>query len=130
MQARSRGYGYRSAVFSGVVGSAALIALPVAALSHGCMGVAALGLAVAVCYLPALLSLWLTCQAKNPQVMLGALLIGIVLRMSLPILCALILHTKGGPLTQAGGIGYLLVFYPVTLLVETVLSLPRTDEVS
>ena len=40
---------------------------------------------------------------------------------------AVAIQFRGGPLAEAGFLYYLLVFYPVTLVVETVLSLPPRE---
>ena len=47
-----------------------------------------------------------------------------VLRMGIPLAIVVILHLVGGPLVQAGLLYYFLLFYPLTLAVETTLSLP------
>jgi hypothetical protein len=45
--------------------------------------------------------------------------------MGVPLAAALIAVFAGGPLADAGFLYYLVVFYPITLAVETLLALPR-----
>ncbi len=45
-------------------------------------------------------------------------------RMGVPLAGALMLQMSPGPLAEAGVMYYLLVFYPITLAIETLLSLP------
>ena len=46
--------------------------------------------------------------------------------MGIPLVGALVFHLQGGVLAEAGLLVYLVVFYPVSLGVETYLSLPPT----
>ncbi len=59
----------------------------------------------------------------TPQAWLGMLL-GMFPRMAIPIGLGLAIQLRGGPLAEAGLLVYLVVFYPVTLAVETAMSLP------
>jgi len=55
----------------------------------------------------------------------AALLAGMLVRMGVPLGFAVVILIGGGHLAQAGFLYYLLLFYPVTLIVETALSIPR-----
>ena len=48
-------------------------------------------------------------------------------RMGVPLICGLVLQLRGGMLAQAGVLFYLAAFYPVTLTLETALSLPSEN---
>ena len=48
-------------------------------------------------------------------------LLGMFARMGIPLLVCIIVYLRGGRLAEAGFVYYLLVFYFVTLVVETVL---------
>jgi hypothetical protein len=55
----------------------------------------------------------------------AALLAGMFFRMGFPLGFALAILLSGGYLAHAGSLYYLLLFYPVTLTVETALLIPR-----
>jgi hypothetical protein len=57
----------------------------------------------------------------------AALLAGMFFRMGIPLGSAVVTILVGGCLVRAGFLYYLLIFYPVTLTVETMLVLPRRD---
>jgi hypothetical protein len=48
-----------------------------------------------------------------------------LLRMVVPLSFCLVIATGRGPLAEAGCVYYILIFYLVTLAVDTVLSLPQ-----
>ena len=51
------------------------------------------------------------------------MLVGMLVRMGIPLGAALLVVFRGGPLADAGFLYYLVVFYLVTLTVETFLAL-------
>jgi hypothetical protein len=61
---------------------------------------------------------------RSPHFAFQALLVGMALRVSIPLGIGAALYLRGGPLAEAGLLYYLVVFYVVTLTVETALSLP------
>ena len=62
---------------------------------------------------------------RRPQYVLTLVHVGMMIRMGIPLAAALAVYFVGGPLADAGFLYYLVVFYPVTLTVETFLSLPE-----
>ena len=121
---RSRSLPYRCAVLGlPVIVLYALVA-PVAEHSHGVMGLMACLCAAVVCLAGALLALLAQYNFRRSGDALLSLLVGMAARMGLPLAVGLALYVHGGPLAQAGLLYYFLVFYPVTLLVETALTLP------
>ena len=58
---------------------------------------------------------------------LYAMLIAMILRMGIPLALALVVHVRGGVLADNGFFYCLVIFYPVTLAVETALSLPPRE---
>ncbi len=84
------------------------IGLGAAALASGCCCVGAMG---ALCVAP-----WF----RGPHRLLASVLVGMSVRMGVALTAALIVQLGGGPLADAGFVYYLLVFYLVTLAVETV----------
>ena len=57
--------------------------------------------------------------------MLALVLVGMMIRMGIPLAAALAVYFRGGPLADAGFLYYLVVFYPVTLTVGDVSLLAR-----
>ncbi len=88
------------------------------------MAVWATVLAALVCYAGAVLALGTNAILHQPEHALLALLLGMMARMGIPFGLGLAVHLQGGPLAKAGLLYYLLVFYPITLTTETILSLP------
>ena len=62
----------------------------------------------------------------DPSQAIANVLVGMMLRMGMPLGVALAVHLRGGLLAGGGFLYYLLLFYPVTLGVETALTLPRS----
>lgn len=99
---------------------------PVAWFLSGSVGLAAAGLAAGVCLGGAAAALATSHVFRAPQHVLYGVLFGMAARMGLPLAAGLICWRQGGPLAEVGVLYYLLIFYPITLGVETVLSLPVT----
>ena len=54
---------------------------------------------------------------------------GFALRMGIPLALCMVMVTQGSPLLDAGLIIYIIVFYMVTLLIDTALLLARPSQV-
>ena len=80
-----------------------------------------------MCLVGALLALVISHVLRGPQWALYGVLAGMAVRVGIPSAFALAIIFYGGPLAEGGILYYLLVFYPVTLGVETILSLPQPD---
>lgn len=93
----------------------------------GAAGAAAALAAGAICLVGAVAALCAT-EALSSGNILAALVVGMALRMGLPLGLGLALQWHDGPLAQAGLLQYLLACYPITLAVETILSLPATGQ--
>jgi hypothetical protein len=111
--------------------SALLLALvataPVAAYFGGSEGLLAAGTAMAICLLGGILALVLDHLLASFGLAPYSVLIGMIPRMGLPLgLCAIV-YVVGGVLARAGLAYYLLVFYPLMLLVETLLVVPKIE---
>jgi hypothetical protein len=112
---------------AGLVGVALLVLAivgPVAVLIGGSMGLTAAALAAATCLAGAVVALLASQVLVGPGLALASLLVGMTARMAIPLVCGLVIHLHGGPLADAGILYYLVMFYPVTLAAETLLSLP------
>ena len=121
---RSRSLAARGAILGVVVIGLAAAVAPVAGLWHGPAGLGAVAVAAGVCLLGALTALAIAHVLRAPRHALWGVLLGMAVRMGVPLACGLVFHLRGGALVDAGLLYYLLMFYPVTLGVETVLSLP------
>lgn len=97
---------------------------PLAGCIGGSMALAAASVAALSCLAGAALALMASALLPGPKLALAALLIGMAARMGTPFAVGLAIHLQGGPLAKAGLLYYLLVFYPITLTAEILLSLP------
>jgi len=83
----------------------------------------ALSAAVAwgTCCVGGLLALWLVRFFPGPQSLMSRVLLGMFARTGVPLLVCAMVYIQGGRLAEAGFVYYLLAFYFVMLVVETVL---------
>jgi hypothetical protein len=106
---------------------AVAVAFPVVAAMayqwYGAAGVFAAAVAAIVCWAAATLALVCTALLQGPQAALYAMLFGMLFRMGLPLGIGLVLSRTSPVLAGAGVFGFIVVFYLVTLVVETLLSL-------
>jgi len=98
---------------------------PTAFFFGGVAGLWAAAAAAAMCLGGAGIALVISYLLRSPARALCGMLLGTAARMAIPLGFGLAAHLRGGPLAEAGLLYYLLVFYPVTLAVETALSLPH-----
>ena len=124
---QNQGLATQSALLGLAVLCVYLVVAPVAASLSGGAGLAAAAAAAGLCLLGAGSALVVTRPFRGPNYALFNLLIGMPLRMGLPLAVGLVLQWRGGLLAGAGVLYYLLVFYPIALGVETVLSLPTAE---
>ncbi len=121
---RNRGVAARGAILAIVAAAALAMVAPVAWRLGGAAGVAAATLAASLCLAGAVLALLAGHRLREPRQAGTALLAAMAARTGIPLAAALVIHLRGGLLADAGLLYYLLVFYPVTLTAETLLSLP------
>ena len=124
---RNRSLATRAAVLAVVMVLFYALVAPMALCVGGPSALPASAAAGGICLLGAAIALAVGHVQRSPQAVLYGMLLGMAARMVIPLVCGLIIHLQGGPLTEAGFLYYLLVFYPVTLAVETALSLPQVD---
>ena len=91
-------------------------------------GLLAAAAAAALCLVGAEIALAVSHLFRSPEHLPYRVLFGMAARMGIPLSVGLIIHLQGGVLAKAGLLYYLLVFYPITLAVETVLSLPQVKQ--
>ena len=125
---RNRG----SVAQAAVLGIAPLLLLvligPAITYWGGTIALAAAALAASLCWTGAAVALVLCNLLRGSDQMLVALFVGMIARMSIPLGFGAMIHLLGGPLAQAGILYYVLIFYPVTLLVETALIIPKSSQ--
>jgi hypothetical protein len=80
--------------------------------------------AALVCWFGSTAALVLTALLRGPQTALYSLLFGMVFRMGLPLAAGIVLSQQSPRLAAAGVFGCIVGFYLVTLVAETLLSLP------
>ena len=115
----------RVAVLFVVMLGAFLLAIPVAFYTAGKMGVVSCAVAAVVCYIAGKAALLAGHAFRPPHLALYGMLIGMSLRMFLP-LASVLLVIVYPPFLDAGMIYYLIVFYMIMLFVDVVLQLPST----
>jgi hypothetical protein len=84
----------------------------------------AAGVAAGLCLAGALLSLGIHYIFRDPQSVLISTLLGMGINMGIPLVFGAAIQLRGGPLSQAGFLYYLVLFYLLTLAVKTMLTLP------
>lgn len=125
---RTRTAAVRIAILTIVVLVVFALAGPVAFHIGGFTALMAAALAAGLCLIGGSVALMVSRLLAGPNLALAALLTGMTARMAIPLAFGLAVHLHGGPLAKAGLLYYLLVFYPVTLAVETLLSLPPAQQ--
>ena len=100
------------------------VVAPIAGRLEGRLGIAAAAIAAGLCLVGAGVALTAANILGARDRVLCGMLIGLIARMIIPLGFGVGLHFYSQPLAEAGLLVYLLVFYPVTLGVETALALP------
>jgi hypothetical protein len=114
----------RTAALFAAVAVAYLAVAPVAWAISNAIGLLASAVAAGLCLAGATLALMVTYILRGPHLALQNLLLGMLLRMGVPLMLGLVLHTQVDLLAAGGMLYYLVGFYFVTLTIETVLTLP------
>jgi hypothetical protein len=88
---------------------------------HGSSGLAAVAIAAVACWIAATGALLLAGWLRNTPHSVSGILGGTLLRISLPLVAAAGCKIAAPALFQVGLLGYLLLFFLLTLVVETLL---------
>ena len=99
-----------------------MLLLPLAYWNSGVVGVLELVAAAAICLFPGLIVLKFTSQSTDANQVLFGLLISMGLRLLPPLVICLVLSLRSTGDEYFNFICYLLLFYMVTLALETYLS--------
>ena len=114
----------RSVAIALLVLGLSLIIAPLAWYFSGVWGVSAMASAAALCLLGAIAALYVNQFFVSPKDAFMGILLGMGLGMGVPLMFGAVIHIYGGPLSQAGFLHYLLIFYLPTLAIKTILTLP------
>jgi hypothetical protein len=121
------GYVRSAAVLAACIFIAALLLTPVALRQAGSGGPLGLAIAAAICLASGLLSELIALLLAG-QTPLGATLVGMMVRMILPLgVCVGLIAANQNGRQHLAFIAYLLTFYVVTLTIETCLSVKRAS---
>ncbi len=107
-------------LFASLLAAAALV-VPWAYAVESVWGVCSAGVACGVCGGSGLVAFWLARTCPGPSGLLARVVGSLVARTGIPLLVCGLVYAQGGRLAEAGFVYYLLVFYFVGLVVETVL---------
>ncbi len=99
----------------------ALVVVPGGYVAYGWAGVLSASVAGATCLAGGLLAWVLVGMLNGPSNMVPRVLLGMFPRMGLPLAACMLVYLQNGRLAAAGFVYYILAFYFVILVVETVL---------
>jgi hypothetical protein len=94
----------------------------IACSRHGIAGLEAVLVAAGTCWISSVAALYLTEKLRLAGHIIPGVFAGMLLRLALPLATGIFLSEWGGALADAGVFGFIVVFYLVTLAVETALS--------
>jgi len=106
----------------GACGTLLALLLPIALWNGGATGALEVIVAAAICLLPGLVALWFSTQITGTNQVLFGLLFSMGLRILPPLVICLALSLRSTGDEYFSFICYLLLFYMVTLALETYLS--------
>jgi hypothetical protein len=89
---------------------------------HGTPGVVAASVAAGTCWLGATLAFVLLDRSRRSGAVINGVLMGMLVRLGVPLVVGVVLDGQRGELSDAGVFGLIVVSYLVALAVETTLS--------
>jgi hypothetical protein len=110
------------AVLAAVVTAAFVAIAWISSTRHGSQGVVAAAVAAGVCLASGIAALAATAAFRNTPSQLTGVFLAMLLRTGVPLAAAITLTNASPMLARAGLFGTMVVFYLLTLAVETVLS--------
>jgi hypothetical protein len=113
----------RALMVVGTLSAAAGVVVPWGYALHQRWGAISAAVAWATCVVAGLMAQGLVWVRRAADGHGTYALWGMIARMGIPLLACLLVYWRGGPLAQAGFVYYLLAFYFVTLIVQTVMHL-------
>lgn len=112
----------------GIVGLLYLILAPLAYYLNGREGLLAAAVAAGICLFGSLGALAAMQPLKGPAMMFSGVVIGMFLRMAVPLIFCLIVYLQPSLLTRAGMVFYVIAFYMVTLTADAAITALRVTE--
>ena len=94
------------------------------------LGVFSAATAATVVLLGMEVALVLTILFRETDFKIPSVLLGTFFRTGIPLVFGMLMHTAGGPLAEAGLFGMILVYYLLTLAVETILAVQLVSQTS
>lgn len=114
---------FQACVLLALATSAAYVAVGWLAFNrYGPVGWVTVAFAAAACWLPATAALVITALARNSTQQISGMLVANTVRLTVPLLAGLTLQGVSQPLAETGIFGWIVVFYLLTLVIETTLS--------
>ena len=113
----------RIGLLVGVYAAYLLVVAPVSWWLDGNLGLAAAGFATLICLLSGALALVATAFAATPDRAAAHAVLGMAIRMSLPLIACLVITQRESDLTSAGFAWYLVGAFCIGLFFETAMSL-------
>jgi len=117
------GPGPRQLLLAAVLTVVLLLCAPVAYTVGGWTGVGAALLSMIVCWIGAAAALLLGHLFRGPATMALGVLLPMMVRAGLPLTVLVLIHLGGGLWSRGGLIYYFILFYLITLILETGLAL-------
>jgi hypothetical protein len=108
-------------ILLGALLGSAVVVIPVAYMARERAGATSAAVALVTCLVSGLLALGLVRLFRGPNNVVPQVLLGMLPRMGIPLAVCMMVHLRGGAIADAGFVYYILAFYFVTLVVETVL---------
>ena len=93
-------------------------------------GIFAAATAASVVLLAMEAALLLTILFRDSEMKIQSVLLGMFFRAGIPLVFGMLMHKAGGPLAEAGLFGMILVYYLLTLAVETILAVQLVSQTS
>ncbi|MFO0869372.1 MAG: hypothetical protein U0935_10620 [Pirellulales bacterium] len=116
-----------------IVTGVLLVAFPVFAgygyARYGAAGVGVAAVVGAVCWLGGMAGFAAILPFRGPQAVNGVLM-GMLVRMMVPLAAGLVLFSQGGPLVRAGLVEMLVAYYLLALTLDTVLAVRMMQRIS
>lgn len=102
-----------------------LVAAPIGYSLKGADGCLAAAVAAGLTLFGTETALVATRRARGPSAALRGMLVGMMLRLGVPLFGSLAIKIRGGAALEGGALYYLIVFYLVTLAIEIALEVCR-----
>jgi hypothetical protein len=107
-----------------IVMTALLVVGGVVGATRGLDGILAAAVAAGLCWIGSTAALLIAVYYSRSNRAVQGHLLGMFLRLGIPLVAGIILQEQAGWLAQAGVFGQIVVFYLIALVAETLLSLP------